>query len=419
MDTPSQSTTTSVSLNRKAWIVVLVTTFLNVAGYGIIIPVAPFLITRYVNDPTRLGITVGLLTTIYAVCQFIAAPGLAAISDRLGRRPILLICLLGSALGFLLLGIGGALWVLFLGRIIDGLTGANASVILAYVADITPPKERSKYYGWTGALEGLGLVVGPTVGGLLAKFGIQVPFYAAAAVALASLVVGLFFMPESLAKAQRTASLSLARLNPFSTLQAVFALPQLRWLLVAIFLFMLPGYMFQSNLGLFAKDLLHWNADAVGVLFTVFGIASTLVQAVVLQWLLRWFSATQLSIGGLCLAVIALLLMTPVVALGSATLLYGAIILLALGDGLTSPNLSALISQAADAGSQGKVQGASKSMQSLAAITGPVLSGELYDHLAHGSPYVAGAGLFVLTIGAMLLALPALRRVTESATPER
>src|SRR5260221_5936922 len=101
VDTPSQSTTTSVSLNRKALIVVLVTTFLNVAGYGIIIPVAPFLITRYVNDPTRLGITVGLLTTIYAVCQFIAAPGLAAISDGLGRRPTLLICLLGSALGFL------------------------------------------------------------------------------------------------------------------------------------------------------------------------------------------------------------------------------------------------------------------------------------------------------------------------------
>ena len=398
--------------------IVLVMVFLGISGYGIMIPVAPFLIARYVSDPAKIGIAVGLLTTIYAICQFLAAPGLGAISDRFGRRPILLLCLVGSAGGFLLLGIGGALWVLFLGRIIDGLTGANSSVIMAYVADITPPKERGKYYGMIGAVEGLGLVLGPTVGGVLAKFNIQVPFYVAAAVAFASFVVGLLFMPESLAKAKRALFIDPSKLNPFGTLREVFALHQIRWLLVAIFLFMLPGYIVQSNLGLFAKDSLLWNADAVGVLFTVFGIASILVQAVLLQLLLKRFSATQLSIIGLCLAALALLLMIPVNVVGSATLLYIVIILLALGDGLSSPNLSALISQGADESSQGKVQGGSKSMQSLAAITGPIVAGEFYDHLGHSSPYVAGAGLFALTIGAMLMALPTLRRVTESLVPE-
>jgi MFS transporter, DHA1 family, tetracycline resistance protein len=145
MEPQSQSITTIVSLSHKALMILLVMVFLSIAGYGIMIPVAPFLIARYVSDPTKIGVAVGLLTTIYAVCQFVATPGLGAISDSLRRRPILLLCLLGSKSGFLLLGIGGALWVLFLGRVIDGLTGANSSVIMAYVADITPPKERGKY----------------------------------------------------------------------------------------------------------------------------------------------------------------------------------------------------------------------------------------------------------------------------------
>jgi MFS transporter, DHA1 family, tetracycline resistance protein len=269
-----------------------------------------------------------------------------------------------------------------------------------------------------GAIEGLGLVLGPTVGGLLAKFGIEAPFYVAAAVAFASFVVGLLLMPESLLKAKCASSIGISALNQLGALRAVFALRHLRWLLVAMFLFMLPGYMVQSNLGLFAKDSLFWNTEAVGILFTVFGIASVLVQAVLLQWLLKLFRATQLSIAGLCLAAIALVLMVPVDLLHSAPLLYIVIILLALGDGLSSPNLSALISQGADESSQGRVQGGSKSMQSLAAITGPVVAGGLYDHLGHSSPYVVGAGLFVLTIGAMLLALSSVQRVTGSLAQE-
>src|SRR5574341_513185 len=312
MNTQNKTTSTDAGFSTKALIIVLTMVFLSIAGYGIMIPVAPFLIARYISDPTKIGLTVGLLTTIYAICQFLAAPGLGAISDRFGRRPILLLCLLGSAAGFLLLGIGAALWVLFLGRIIDGLTGANSSVIMAYVADITSPKGRGKYYGLIGAVEGLGLVLGPTVGGWLAKFGAQAPFYVAAAIAFASFIVGLLFMPESLAEGKRASSIRLSTLNPFGALREVFTLRQMRWLLVAIFFFILPGYVVQSNLGLFAKDSLLWTAAGVGVLFTVFGIASIIVQTVLLQWLLKHSGAAKLSILGLCLSVIALLLMVPV-----------------------------------------------------------------------------------------------------------
>ncbi len=411
MDTNQQSTTPGAALNRKALILIITTSVLNVAGFGIIIPVAPFLIAQYVSDPNQVGITVGLLTTIYAVCQFAAAPGLGALSDRYGRRPILLICLIGSAVGYLLLGIGGALWVLFLGRIIDGLTGANSSVIMAYVADITPPEQRSKYYGWIGALEGVGIIIGPTIGGLLAKFGLSVPLYVAAAIAFAGVILGLFFLPESLVTTKRAASVSIARLNPLSTLRGVFTLTHLRWLMIAMFLYILPGYILQSNLGLFAKDNLNWDAVSVGALFTVFGVASIIVQAVLLQWLLRRFNAAQLCIGGFGLAALAFLSIAAVALVGSPVLLYVGVILMAMGDGFASPNLSALISQGADASSQGKVQGGSKSMQSLGGMVGPLLAGFLYDTFGHGSPYIVGAGLFLLALGAVVLAIPMLKVV--------
>src|SRR5690349_6693738 len=184
--------------NRKAMIFVIVTVLLNTMGFTLIVPVAPFLVTRYVSDPAMIGVAVGWLSSIYAICQFIAAPGLGSLSDRFGRRPLLLLCLLGSAIGYLFLGFGGALWILFLGRAIDGITGANTSIIIAYITDIVPQNERGRYFGIIGAIGALSIVLGPAAGGLMAKFGYEVPFYVAAGVAFFNVIFGLLFMPESL-----------------------------------------------------------------------------------------------------------------------------------------------------------------------------------------------------------------------------
>src|SRR5215510_2166373 len=224
----------SASPNRKALLFIIVTVILNTLGFTLIVPVAPFLVARYVSNPNSIGVAVGWLGSIYAICQIIAAPGLGVLSDRFGRRPLLLLCLFGSAVGYLLLGIGGALWVLFLGRAIDGLTGANTSIIIAYITDVVPSSQRSKYFGFLGAIGAGCVVLGPAAGGFLAQFGYPVPFFVAGAIAFANVLFGLFFMPESLTRDRRVNSLILSQLNPLSTLREVFLFPQLRWLIVAL-----------------------------------------------------------------------------------------------------------------------------------------------------------------------------------------
>jgi DHA1 family tetracycline resistance protein-like MFS transporter len=215
---------------------------------------------------------------VYSICQFIAAPALGLLSDRFGRRPLLLICLFGSAVGYALFGLGGALWILFLGRIIDGLTGGNVSILFAYIGDISEPQERGKYFGLFGAASGIGFIIGPTVGGFTSLFGILVPVYIAAAITLANTVWGYFYLPESLSKEHRAMHISIAELNPLKQLRGVFALPQLRWLMLATFLFSFPFAVYQAMTTVLIKDSLGWNAASIGMIYLVLGVMDILMQ---------------------------------------------------------------------------------------------------------------------------------------------
>ena len=411
----AQTQPKSAPPDRKALIFIIVTVILNAMGFTLIVPIAPYLVSRYVSDPNNLGIAVAALTSIYAVCQFIAAPGLGALSDRFGRRPILLICLLGSAVGYLLLGFGGALWVLLLGRAIDGLTGANNAVINAYLADIVPPAERARYYGMVGALASVSIVIGPAVGGLIAQFGYEVPFYLAAVVAFINLLIGFFFMPESLPLDRRTASISPTKLNPITALRDVLALPQLRWMLIAIFVYNLVFLALPSNVSLYIKDTLNWGTAEVGPLFSVLGVVSIISQAAVLPWLLKrigtsWVAATGVLVCGIGFVVLALVSVSH-----SAVMIYVSVGILALGEGLVSPSLVELVSRGADARSQGRVQGGSQSISSLANIGGPLVVGVIYDSLGHASPYIIAAIGSLVVLALLSLALPAINRYTAAS----
>src|SRR5437764_2008466 len=178
--------------SRFTILFVMFTIFLSVMGMTIVIPVLPFIIQQYVGDTGNLPTLVGWLTATYAICQFVAAPALGVLSDRFGRRPLLLICLLGSAFGYLLLGIGGALWVLFVGRIIDGLTGGDFSILAAYIGDVSTPEERGKRFGQIGGIGGVGLILGPVIGGLLATLSYAAPFYLSAGILSATTIWGFF-----------------------------------------------------------------------------------------------------------------------------------------------------------------------------------------------------------------------------------
>jgi MFS transporter, DHA1 family, tetracycline resistance protein len=392
---------------RAALIFILVTAFLNLAGIGLLGPVSPFLVGQYTNNPDELALANGLIFTSYSLFQFLAVPGLGALSDRYGRKPVLLICLLGSSLGYLIFGLGGALWVLFLGRIIDGITGGNLGVIYAYIADITTPQERTRYYGMLGGISGLGFIVGPAIGGILAKLaGPSAPVFCAALVTLLNVVAGWFVMPESLVITKRASSIRLAQLNPFRQLWNIFQLPQLRWLLLALFTAITPFAVLQATLSVLAKDVLAWTAADVAVIFTIFGVVGIVVQGGLIRLLVRRFSELQLAIAGCLTMATGFVMIALVPATASTGLLLVATVVCALGNGLLTPSLTGLVSQVVSPREQGRVQGGSQSVQSLARVIGPIWGSFVYVSLGAGAPYATGALLLAIAAGLIVIATP-------------
>src|SRR5579859_7157181 len=295
--------------SRKALLFLAVMAFLNTMGMTIIGPVVPFITLQHLSDPNNLAIVVAWMVSIYGLCQFIAAPGLGLLSDRFGRRPILFICLLGSAIGYLLFGLGGSLWLLFLGRIIDGLTGGNFSVLFAYIADITEPEDRGKYFGIFGAVSGIGFILGPSIGGLLATINYSAPFLVGAGVVLLNLVWGFFFLPESLRKEHRVVAISLHDLNPLKQLGNILTMANLRWLLLAGFFYAFPFAILQSNLTILLKDSLGWQPVEAGLIAMLVGVVDILVQGVLVGKLIAIFGDIKVGIGALLLVALSYILL--------------------------------------------------------------------------------------------------------------
>jgi DHA1 family tetracycline resistance protein-like MFS transporter len=367
-------------------------------GFGVIAPVVPFLVEPYVNDPGQQATVVTLLISVYACCIFFAAPGLGALSDRFGRRPLLLVSLVGSATGFLIFGIGGALWVLFAGRIIEGLAGASISTIFAYFADITPREQRTKYFGWLSAFMGVGTFMGPALGGLLASFGYAAPLFFGAAITLLNALFGFFFMQESLAKDRRLQQIAVVWLNPFTQLAGVLSFKNVRRLLIAAFLLWIPAGSLQAIFSQFTIDTFDWAPIFIGLMFSIMGIQDIISQGLIMPQLLKRFSDRQIATLGMTseilgygfLAVSALLALYPLFIAGM--FIYG------FGDSIFGPSMSGMVSKSVDAGEQGRVQGGSQSIQALARIIGPVVGGQIYVTLGHAVPFIASGVLIVAAV---------------------
>ncbi len=400
--------------SRKAILFLVVVSFLNTMGMTIVGPVVPFMTLRHLSNPNDLALVVAWMASIYGICQFIAAPGLGLLSDRFGRRPILFICLLGSAAGYVLFGLGGALWMLFLGRIIDGITGGNFSVLFAYLADVTEPEERGKYFGIIGGVSGVGFILGPSIGGLLANISYSTPFLVATAVILLNIIWGFFFLPESLKKEHRIGAIRVRDLNPLKQMANVFTMTNLRWLLLAGFLYGLPFAILVSNMTILLKDSLGWNATQAGLISTVVGVTDILVQGILVGKLLPIFGDVKLSIGALVLVAISYFLLGSVALIASPILLVAGVLLFAGSGGLVENALRSLTSRMAGPRQQGLIGGAGQSMQSLAMIVGPLFGGFLYTEFGHAIPYWTGTLIIIVAIVTVALTLPTLR--TQSAS---
>ncbi len=389
------------TVNKKALLFGLMSVFLCGLGFSIITPVVPFLVQPYVSNPGEQAIVVTLLTSVYAVCVFFAAPGLGALSDKYGRRPLLLICLLGSAIGYLVLGIGGALWVLFAGRILEGITGGSISTIFAYFADIIPSEQRTKYFGWMSAVVGVGTVLGPTLGGLLAKLDYSAPMYFGAVITLLNVAFGILYMPESLDKKNRLNRIPFVRLNPFTQLANLLSMKNLNRLLLSAFLLWIPNGSLQAVFSQFTMDTFNWKPALIGLMFSIMGIQDIVSQGFIMPRLLLKLSDKQIAIVGMVSESIGYSLIALSALLSLYPLLIAGMFLFGFGDSIFGPSFNGMLSKSAGSSEQGRIQGGSQSIQALARIIGPIIGGQIYVSLGHAAPAFMG----VLLIATALLVL--------------
>lgn len=389
---------TEQTVDKKALLFGLMSVFLCGIGFSIITPVVPFLVQPYVSNPGDQAIVVTLLTSVYAVCVFFAAPGIGALSDRYGRRPLLLVCLLGSAIGYLVFGIGGALWVLFAGRIIEGITGGSISTIFAYFSDITPRDQRTKYFGWVSAVAGVGSAIGPALGGLLAQFGYSAPMYFGAVITLLNVVFGFLYMPESLDKNNRLKKIALVRLNPFTQLLNILSINNLTRLLVSGFLLWIPNGSLQAVFSQFTLDTFGWEPVLIGLMFSIMGVQDIISQGLIMPKLLTRLSDAQIAILGMASEILGYSLIAASVLFSFAPLLVAGIFIFGFGDSIFGPAFNGMVSKSVDSSEQGRIQGGSQSIQSLARIIGPIVGGQIYVSLGHAAPAFMGMILIAAAI---------------------
>ncbi|MEJ9115717.1 MFS transporter [Bacillus paramobilis] len=392
---------TETNIDKHALIFGLISVFLCGIGFSIIMPVVPFLVQPYISSPEEQALVVTLLTSVYAVCVFFTAPALGALSDKYGRRPLLLICLFGSAIGYLVFGIGGALWVLFTGRIVEGITGGSISTIFAYFADIIPSEQRTKYFGWVSAVVGAGTIIGPTLGGLLAKFGHSVPLYFGALITLLNVLYGMKYMPESLDKNNRLKEITFVRLNPFAQLANILSMKNLKWLLISAFLLWIPNGSLQAIFTQFTMDTFSWKPALIGLMFSIMGFQDIISQAFIMPKLLIKLSDKQIAMLGMVSEIIGYSFIAASALFSLYPLLIIGMLMFGFGDSIFGPSFNGMLSKFVDSSEQGRIQGGSQSIQALARMIGPIIGGQFYVSLGHAAPAFMGMILIVVAIAVL------------------
>jgi MFS transporter, DHA1 family, tetracycline resistance protein len=407
----------SGSRRNAAIAFIFVTAVLDIVAMGIIIPVFPALIEEFIGSNAEAGWINGVFVALWAVMQFVASPVIGSLSDRYGRRPVILLSTIGLAADYVLMALAPNLWWLALGRIIAGITSSSFTTAFAYMADITPPEGRARGYGLIGAAFSAGFVAGPIIGGLLGEISPRAPFWAAAALSGVAFLYGLVVLPESLAPEKRMA-FSWKRANPIGALALLRSHAELTGLAVVTFLLHFAHHVFSAVFVLYAAHRYGWGPAEVGILLAMVGVLDMLVQGVLVGPAVKRFGDRAVMVFGLFGGAVGIAWM----GLAPTGLVFTLAMLPNALWGLAMPTLQSLMTQRVSESEQGQLQGASMSVGAIAGIASPLFFGWVYSFsLQEGSP-LPFVGTAFLCASAVLLAAAligwavARRAVREVAT---
>ncbi len=380
---------------------IFITLLIDITGWGIVIPVVPKLIEELINaDISEAAKYGGWLSFLYAFMQFVFAPILGNLSDKYGRRPVILISLLGFSINFFIQAWAPTIFWLFVGRIFSGVTGASITTASAYIADISDDSNRSKNFGMVGAAFGLGFIIGPVIGGLLGQFGPRVPFIAAGILCLINFIYGTFILPESLEKKNRR-EFSWKRANPIGSLFQIKKHPEILNLMIAWFLVYIAGHAVQTNWAYFTMYRFSWDEKTVGISLGVMGAMTAFVQGYLIRKVHPKIGNEKSILYGIMFYSLGMLFFAFA---GQPWMMYAILAVYCLG-GIAGPALQSLISSKVPANEQGDLQGALTSVVSLTSIIGPVVMTNVFYYFTHdqapfqfpGAPFFLGFILMAMS----------------------
>lgn len=390
------------TVRRNAVAFIVATVLLDGIGLGIIIPVMPDLLIELrgssIADAARWG---GYLVFAFAAMQFLFSPTIGNLSDRFGRRPVLLASLGMMAVDYLIMALAPTLFVLFVGRVLAGIASATHSTANAYIADVTPKDQRSAGFGMVGAAFGVGFILGPVIGGIAGEFGTRVPFYVAAAFAFANFLYGYFIVPESLPETRRR-PFEARRANPLGALRQVLKLPMIAWLFVAFFLFQLANWVYPATWSYFTKEAFGWSAAMIGLSLAAVGLGFAITQGWMIRYILRVLGEPRTALFGFLTGVLGLVGL----AFASASWMVFALMPVVAIAAITTPALTGLMANRVPDDAQGELQGAISSLMALTQIISPLVMTQLFGAFTAvdapvyfpGAPYLFAAVLMALAI---------------------
>ena len=435
---PSSPATPGAKTHGKnAFFFIIVTVFIDMMAFAVIMPSMPFLMAELLNgkdvlvhakdlaaagDRTLLeGLLSdaapwgGYITTVYAIMNFLSAPILGGLSDRFGRRPVLLLSIGTLAIDFVIMGLAHSVWLLFLGRILAGISGATHSTAAAYIADVTEPDRRAQAFGMLGAAFGLGFILGPAIGGFLGQFDPRLPFFASAGLAFINFCYGMFVLPESLSHEHRR-RFDWTRANAFGAFKHLLRVPYLAWFMLALGLFNFAHWVYPATFNYFAGVRYGWNEGMIGIALVVVGIGSAVVQGGLTGPIIKRFGPTNTAVFGFIICVITF------AAYAAATQPWMVFVIIPFGAlaGVLGPSMNQIMSVRTPKNAQGELQGAIASVQSLTNIFAPLALTQTFHYFtAPTAPvWFPGAAFALASVICAISLLPLMRGLATAPKVE-